>query len=505
MSWTGKAVGTGLGAMILGPIGAAIGGVAGHWFDKNQEIQISDDVRCRLAILSVFAAAANANGEIQPKERKRLHFLANALFDSYPPDYAERWMSTVGGPPVSLSDCAELIRKLPDEARQGVILDTLSVLYADGKLDEMERNWLEQLVRFSGTNPNLWLQCLSFFERSDAGPRRAESLAVLGLSGECSEDAIKSAYRKVCLEYHPDRLGNLPASIRHLAEEKLQQINAAYERLQSGDGLNLIVMTVGRKIKALSRDLQREVVLCPLCETQNRLPAPEHHANCRCGQCYALLAVPQQFVGDPSQPSTPPSTPTDLSGSGNYDMSNILLGWYVGTCTNTTVGLSANLLLVIHGASGGTIHGELALAGDLGGGGSFYGEFKDEQLIFATCTPSVQTVIEWKAKISESRLKLFGAYAVRCDNPDYLAEGLGRQEGEWSCCFVRGIGPVDPKNQDLVWIFDAAASNGPISREEFIKGTDSGRWPNKAIIAMDDRTCWITVGQFLDAKQAGEN
>lgn len=46
-------------------------------------------------------------------------------------------------------------------------------------------------------------------------------------------------------------------------------------------------------------------------------------------------------------------------------MINSFSGWFVGTCANTTVGASANLLLFIHGASAGTIHGELGLSGDL--------------------------------------------------------------------------------------------------------------------------------------------
>ena len=91
------------------------------------------------------------------------------------------------------------------------------------------------------------------------------------------------------------------------------------------------------------------------------------------------------------------------------------------------------------------------------------------------------------------------------DHPDFLADGLGQQKGVWACCVVRELGAVDPENCDLAWIFDAGASEGLISREELVKTVGSGRWPKRAVVAMDDRTNWTTVAKFLDTKAAGQN
>lgn len=54
---------------------------------------------------------------------------------------------------------------------------------------------------------------------------------VLGVSENATKDEIKSAYRKLVKQYHPDQYVNNP--LKDLAAEKLTEINKAYEMLMS--------------------------------------------------------------------------------------------------------------------------------------------------------------------------------------------------------------------------------------------------------------------------------
>jgi len=52
---------------------------------------------------------------------------------------------------------------------------------------------------------------------------------VLGIKEDASEDEIKKAYRELVKKYHPDQYRDNPLSA--LAEEKLREVNEAYEYL----------------------------------------------------------------------------------------------------------------------------------------------------------------------------------------------------------------------------------------------------------------------------------
>lgn len=59
---------------------------------------------------------------------------------------------------------------------------------------------------------------------------------VLGVKPGASQDEIKSAYRKLIKQYHPDKFGDNP--LKNLAEEKMREINEAYDALTKNNSNN---------------------------------------------------------------------------------------------------------------------------------------------------------------------------------------------------------------------------------------------------------------------------
>ncbi|MFH2123614.1 MAG: DnaJ domain-containing protein [Pseudomonadota bacterium] len=68
-------------------------------------------------------------------------------------------------------------------------------------------------------------------QQPGAAPRDAAAhyYAVLGLESGADMEAIKKAYRSLSMKYHPDKVGHLGEEFRKVAEEKMKEINVAYE------------------------------------------------------------------------------------------------------------------------------------------------------------------------------------------------------------------------------------------------------------------------------------
>jgi len=55
--------------------------------------------------------------------------------------------------------------------------------------------------------------------------------AVLGLQPGASQEEIKRAYRKLALQFHPDKMAHLGEEFQALAEKRFKEIQEAYRQL----------------------------------------------------------------------------------------------------------------------------------------------------------------------------------------------------------------------------------------------------------------------------------
>ncbi|CAG8705695.1 17283_t:CDS:2, partial [Racocetra persica] len=91
-----------------------------------------------------------------------------------------------------------------------------------------------------------------------------EMYAILGVDANASEEEIKSAYKKLSTQYHPDKQINKSAKDREFAEDRMKQINQAYAvfkkltgGLDTGEFEDTHIPQAGENIK--SQNAERKV------------------------------------------------------------------------------------------------------------------------------------------------------------------------------------------------------------------------------------------------------
>jgi DnaJ like chaperone protein len=132
----------------------------------------------------------------------------------------------------------EFRQKFAYEPRLILLELIYQVLYSNEKVSDAEL----QLARNIGE----YLEISAYDQRSTEAKYQAgyrggaqageisedKYYAILGLSPEADFPEIKAAYRKLSMKYHPDKVGHRGDEFKVVAEEKMKEINNAYEYLK---------------------------------------------------------------------------------------------------------------------------------------------------------------------------------------------------------------------------------------------------------------------------------
>lgn len=252
MSIWGKVIGGVAGFAVGGPLGAIIGAVAGHHvIDRNTQGvprigNAEKQIAFTTAVIVLAAKMAKADGQVTRDE-----VIAFKQLFRIPPDEAAAVGRIFDEAKRSADGYEPYAEQIADMFRYewSVLEELIGALFhiakADGHIHPNELQYLHRVALLFGFSERdferLRTIYLSGWQGQGGQTQKADdAYDILGVARNQSDDEIKTAYRKLARENHPDMLTakGMPKEFVELANEKLATINDAYDRIKQERGFN---------------------------------------------------------------------------------------------------------------------------------------------------------------------------------------------------------------------------------------------------------------------------
>ncbi len=233
-----KAVGTGLGYLVGGPIGAVLGYMAGHKLaPKPQAVEGHLLIANILGFATLFLKRRSTSSIDDSKQAVR--FISKLFrFDTEDERTAGELLNRLLEVDLDIAAMATTFKKHSDtqiRLRLLEILASLSLLIhcpleeehlallaeTAGALDLTRRQWQAIKWRYQAPSPTLDAACC---------------YALLEIYPEASVVEIRAAYRRLAKKYHPDRVAHLDHAAQQQHIERMTLINSAYDTIRAERG-----------------------------------------------------------------------------------------------------------------------------------------------------------------------------------------------------------------------------------------------------------------------------
>jgi len=235
MTIWGMIIGGATGFALGGPIGALLGAAAGHLAEKSmrgpQNNEQARQVAFTVAVIALSAKMARADGQVSRSEieafRQRVHIPQEEV--ARVGKFWDLARQTPEGFEAYASQTANLFGP-----RNPILEQLLELLFfiarADGEIKGSEWAYLAEVSRLFGYDEQDFRHFSDMWGQTETRPH-----SLLGVAEDAGLEEIRTAWKRLVKEYHPDRLRaeGLPDEFVEAANDKLAAINTAYKVMRA--------------------------------------------------------------------------------------------------------------------------------------------------------------------------------------------------------------------------------------------------------------------------------
>ena len=245
-----------LGWVTWGPIGALLGFLAGSAFDGYVERarQLSDDDSAiggtgtyrrtsysaseqrnsfLVSLLVLSAAIIKADGKTLQSELDYVKGFVRKNFGEDVVPEAMRMLSELTRQDVNIYEVGPQIARYMNYSQRLQLFHYLTqIALADGEFHKSEKGVLEAIGATIGLSEGDINSVISMFYKETNS-----AYSVLGVSPSATDDEVRTAYRRMAMKNHPDKVATLGPDVQKAAAEKFRQVQEAYEAIKKERGM----------------------------------------------------------------------------------------------------------------------------------------------------------------------------------------------------------------------------------------------------------------------------
>ena len=235
-----------------GPIGGLLGFLAGSAFEslfKRRLLEFNPEETRQgsrgyspgaqrnsflVCLLVLSSAVIRADGRVDRKELDAVREFVRRNFGEQSVDEAMRILEELNNQQLNIYSVGSQIAANMNYSQRLQLFHYLTgIATADGDFSKAEKSVLEAIASAIGlTSSDAASVIAMFYREADS------AYAVLEVSPNATNDEIKTAYRRMAMKHHPDKVATLGPEVQKAAAEKFRQVQEAYETIKRQRGMS---------------------------------------------------------------------------------------------------------------------------------------------------------------------------------------------------------------------------------------------------------------------------